>query len=232
MVKAAAPSPKKVQSKSSSKLTQVQHDALLTGGAFTILGGLLISLSSLLPWIDMQGSFVYTLGLLDIDILYITALCVPILGALLMVFSAISLIHVYRPSKGRRKAPLMQVVVAIGVSMLIILVILLLQKEYQGQDVKYGIGAFLNVIGAILVMSGSLMNTTISQKGAKPASGFQGLTQRSMRPIGQKEWKPPETSVKLPRCPSCQEEMQPGWKACPSCGYALISEDRNEWDQL
>ena len=232
MVKAADISPKKVQSKPSSKLTQVQHDALFTGGAFTILGGLLIALSAMLPWIDMQGSPVFMLDLLDIDILYITALCVPVLGALLMVFSIISLIYFYRPSKGRSKVLLMQVMAAVAVSLLIILVILLLQKEYQGQDVKYGTGAFLNVIGAILVMSGSVISTTVSQKTVKPSSGFQGLTQRSMRPIGQKEWKPPETSVKLPRCPSCNEEMQPGWKACPSCGYALISENGNEWDQL
>ncbi len=216
------------RSQLTSDLNQVQHDTILAGGTFSILGGLLISLSLLLPWVETEGNPLGAMELLDLDLAYLTALVVPFLGAALLLLSCLSLFLINRPGMSGKKVSLTQSLVAMAASLLVILLVLLLHQEFEGQEALYGAGAFLCVIGAILAMAGSLLIQGISGLRTKPATGFKALAQRSMRPARQKEWKPPETSVKLPRCPSCHEELQPGWKACPVCGYVMSEGHEDE----
>ena len=97
----------------------------------------------------------------------------------------------------------------------------------DGEHVSMVVRGPLGVVGAILVMAGALLTHAMSGRRPKASpTGFQALAARSKGPVGRREWKPPETAVKAPRCPSCGEELRPGWKACPNCGYALISEER------
>jgi hypothetical protein len=231
-----APSPVQkplpVKAKPQSKITQVQHDALLAGGSFTVLGGLLMLISVFLPWINAPEGVLGALDLLDRRIVYLMIPAVSVLGAVLMALSTVSLAQAFRLAKITGRAPLVQMILAMVGSLLLIAVILLLQKDYEGQSAFYGAGAFLDVVGAILAMAGSMLIRGMSGRVAKQPTGFQALAQRSMRPAGKKGWELPETSVKPPRCPSCGEELRPGWKACPACGYALISDEREERGSL
>jgi uncharacterized membrane protein len=229
--KVAPPAPKG-KAKPQYGLTQVQHDAVITGGVFAILGGTLMLLSLFLPWITVQGETMGPLDLFEVDALYFIPPVVPVLGAALVALSAISVYRAFRPGEVKCLAPLSQAVLAMVASLLIIFVMLRLQDEYEGFDAFYGIGAFLNVIGAILIMTGSLLIQAISGRTVRHETGFKALAQRSMRPADKKGWEPPESSVKAPRCPSCQEELRPGWKACPACGYALVSNPRDDQESL
>ncbi|MCG7844601.1 MAG: zinc-ribbon domain-containing protein [Methanomassiliicoccales archaeon] len=226
------PQSPKEKAKPRSMLTQVQHDAVITGGTFTIIGGVMMFLSIIFPWIGVQGETLGALDLLDLETMYFVPPIVPMLGALLVTLSCISVYRAFRPGKERSKAALLQALLAMIVSLLVIFVMLQLQKHYEGQDAFYDVGAFLNVIGAILVMSGSLLMQAMSGRVVKKETGFKALAQRSMAPAGKKGWEPPESSVKAPRCPSCGEELRPGWKACPACGYALVAGDRDHQDSL
>lgn len=228
--KVAPPAPKG-KAKPKYRLTQMQHDAVITGGVFAILGGALMLLSLFLPWITVQGETKGALDLLELDALYYVPPVVPVLGAVLMALSAISVYRAFHPGKVKSRTPLLQAMLAMVASLLVIFVMLQLQKEYEGLDAFYGIGAFLNVIGAILIMTGSLLIQAMSGRTVRQETGFKALAQRSMRPTEKKGWEPPESSVRNPRCPSCQEELRPGWKACPACGYALVS-DRDDQDSL
>ena len=217
----APPEPSKTLGSKTSKQAQVRHDALLAGGGFSLIGGTLMLLSLLLPWVDLQGEVLCPWELLQQDIPYISSVLVPFLGAALLVLSVLTMLRALA-KKGRGRATMMQSVLAMSSSLLVVLSILLLQRDFEGQGTLYGAGAFLAVIGAIFAMSGSLLLQVMSGKAIERDTGFQALAGRSMRPAEKKGWKPPESSVQPPRCPSCGEELQPGWLACPACGHALI----------
>jgi hypothetical protein len=135
---------------------------------------------------------------------------------------------VFVSRKPLNRLPLLQAIISMAGALLVITTFLLVRRDYQGSDSLYGAGAFTDVVGAILLMAGSLLIHLMSGHRRKPTStGFGALAERSGQPTGRKEWKPPESSVKAPTCPSCGEELRPGWKACPNCGYALLS-DRSE----
>jgi hypothetical protein len=169
---------------------------------------------------------------LELEALYFIPPIVPVLGAIMMALSIISVYRAFRPGKGKSRTALLLAVLSIAASLLVIFVMLQLQKQYEGMDAFYGVGAFLNVIGAILIMTGSLLIQAMSGRTVRQETGFKALAQRSTRPAEKKGWEPPESSVKNPRCPSCQEELRPGWKACPACGYTLVSGDRDDQDQI
>jgi len=215
-------------------MPQVQHDALMAGGAFTMIGGLLIMFSVLMPVIHLSGSNVNILDIIDADSLFIILPLASVLGVLLLAISSITLFRVFVSKKALNQMPLTQSILAMAAALVVIASILLLQREYQGEDALYGAGAFMQVIGAILVMSGALLVQLMSGRRSKPSStGFQALAERSGVPVGRsKGWKPPEVSVKPPACPSCGEELRPGWKACPNCGYALLTGDMERRESL
>jgi len=222
-----APPQAKERPKQTSGLTQVQHDSLLAGGFFCITSGILMIVSLVLPWLSLNGADLSIFDLLDKDIFFIAGMVVPFLGGALCVLSIITLFRGFRSSHGAGQLPLALAIMAVAISLLVILEILLLQRTYEGQDALYGAGAFLCVVGAILAMAGAMLMQVLHSKKAKP-TGFKALSQRSEDPAGRKEWQPPERSVKAPRCPSCGEEVQPGWKACPVCGHAFISDGPDE----
>jgi len=192
-----------------------------------MVSGILLAVSLVLPWLTLNGADLSTFDMLDEDIFFISGLIVPFLGGALFVLSIITLIRGFRSSHGAGRLPLTLAIMAMAISLLVIWEILLLQRTYDGQDALYGAGAFLCVIGAILAMAGAMLMQVLHSKKAKP-TGFKALSQRSEDTAGRKEWQPPERSVKAPRCPSCGEEVQPGWKACPACGHAFISGGSDE----
>jgi hypothetical protein len=219
----APPEPFKAPESKGSKQAQVRHDALLAGGGFSLIGGTLMLLSLLLPWVDMQGEPLGLWDLLQEDLIYLSSSLVPFLGASMMVLAVLTMLKALS-KKGRGRGSMILSILAMSSSLLVILAILLLQRDFEGQGALYGAGAFLVVIGAIFVMSGSLLLQVMTGKVAQRDTGFQALARRSMRPSENNEWKPPESSVQPPRCPSCGEELQPGWLACPNCGHTLIEE--------
>ena len=225
------------QPRPQGKMPQVQHDALIAGGGFTMIGGVLMAVSVLLPWVLTQvggvGSTVWSFDLLSSDLAYLVIFAASFLGAFLVVMTSLTMFKVFVSHRPLNSIPIVQSVLAMAAPPLVIAPVLLLQRDYQGWDALYGAGAFIDVVGAILVMAGALLIQMMSGKKAKPsATGFQALAERSAAPGGRKEWKPPETSVKAPRCPTCGEELHPGWKACPNCGHALIKGDLEERDSL
>jgi hypothetical protein len=208
-------------------MPQVQHDAILAGGAFTIIGGLLMVASILLPWVVFEAEPLNFMDLLDSDTIYSVLPAASAVGGLLLVLTSIILIKVFISRKPLNRLPLLQALIAMAGALLVIAAFLLVRRDYQGSDALYGAGAFTDVVGAILLMAGAMLIHLMSGHRRKPASsGFNALAERSAQPSGRKEWKPPESSVKAPTCPSCGEELRPGWKACPSCGYALLSDER------
>lgn len=215
-------------------MPQVQHDAILAGGAFTIIGGSLLVLSAFLPWVVVSSERYTSLDLLSVDLSYSVLLMASVLAASLVVLAASTLYQVFVSRRPIGRLPLAQSLSSMLTALLVISGFLLVQREYQGTDSLYGAGAFTDVIGAIFIMAGSLLiNLMSGHSGSKPSStGFQALAEGSARPAGRKEWKPPESSVKAPTCPSCGEELRPGWKACPNCGYALLSDERGGRDSL
>lgn len=219
--------------KQRSSLTAVQHDALITGGAFSVVGGLIMMLSITMVLVDVGGSSLTMLDLIEADAIYALAPAISFLGAAILVLSIVSIYRTLRPGKARSGAPLVETLLSITVSLMVIALVLTIQDDYQGADASYGLGAFIDVIGAILAITGALLIQLASGRAAKavrPAAGFKALAERSER--GTKEWNPPEPSVKRPVCPSCGEEVEPGWKACPSCGHAFIGNDLDHQDRL
>lgn len=207
-------------------MPQVQHDAILAGGVFTIIGGMLMVASALLPWVVFEEEPLAFLDLFSSDIVYSTLPAASAIGGSLVFLTAIILVKVFVSRKPLNRLPLLQAIISMAGALLVIATFLLVRRDYQGSDSLYGAGAFTDVVGAILLMAGSLLIHLMSGHRRKPAStGFGALAERSGQPSGRKEWKPPESSVKAPTCPSCGEELRPGWKACPNCGYALLSED-------
>lgn len=235
MVKERRP-PKKVEkqapsvpprTKPQSQMPQVQHDAILAGGIFTIIGGLLMMVSALLPWVLLGEGSLNFLDLLDSDLVYSVLPAASAIGGLLIVLTSIVLIKVFMSRKPLNRLPLLQALISMAGALLVIAAFLLVRRDFQGSDALYGAGAFADVVGAILLMAGAMLIHLMSGHRRKPtSSGFNALAERSAKPSGRKEWKPPESSVKAPTCPSCGEELRPGWKACPSCGYAVLSDDR------
>ncbi|HOE52149.1 MAG TPA: zinc ribbon domain-containing protein [Methanomassiliicoccales archaeon] len=211
-------------------MPQVQHDAILAGGALTIIGGLLMLMSAFMPWVSMQDDGQWTLWALDLlqrELLYTVIPAASTIGAALVTTASLVLYRVFESHRPLKALPIIQALMAMASSLLAIASIILLNQEYQGTGALYGAGAFTSVVGAILVMAGALLTHAMSGRRPKASpTGFQALAARSKGPVGRREWKPPETAVKAPRCPSCGEELRPGWKACPNCGYALISEER------
>jgi drug/metabolite transporter superfamily protein YnfA len=208
-------------------MPQVQHDAILAGGVFAIIGGMLMVVSSLLPWVVSGAEQLNFLDLLSSDVVYSTLPAASAVGGLLVFLTSLILLKVFISRKPLNRLPLLQALISMAGALLVIATFLLVRRDYQGSDALYGAGAFTDVIGAILLMSGSLLIHLMSGHRRKPAStGFSALSERSGQPSGRKEWKPPESSVKAPTCPSCGEELRPGWKACPNCGYAVLSDER------
>jgi len=208
-------------------MPQVQHDAILAGGVFTIIGGILVLVSAFLPWITFEGEPLIFLDLLSLDIVFSVLPAASAVGASLVLLTSIILVKVFVSRKPLNRLPLMQALISMAGALLVIATFLLARQEYQGTDALYGAGAFTDVVGAILLMAGSMLIHLMSGHRRKPAAtGFKALSERSGQPSGRKEWNPPESSVKAPTCPSCGEELRPGWKACPSCGYALLSDER------
>jgi hypothetical protein len=211
----------------------VQHDALITGGVFSVLGGILMLISIIMVIVYVNSTSLMALDLVKVDVVFALAPAISFVGTAILVLSAVSVYRTFRPGKARSGAPLVETVLSIAVSLMVIVMVLMIQDRYQGQDAAYGMGAFLDVIGAILVITGSLLIMLASRKGSKAArsaTGFSALAERSGRP--SQAWEPPESSIKKPRCPSCQGEMEPGWKACPACGYALIEDDLEDQGRL
>ena len=228
--KKASPSPPR--SAPQRKMPQVQHDAMIAGGMFVIMGGALMLLSSFLPWLESNGGSLGALDLLESDTAFILILVASGLGAVLLGLSSLILIRIFMLHSPLHRLPLVQAFMAMAGALAVIAAILFMQREYYGDEALYGAGAFMDVIGAILVMCGATLTHLMSGHRPKATTGFQALAERSMRPTGRKEWKPPETSVRLPTCPTCGEELQPGWKACPKCGHALIDGDMEPRDSL
>lgn len=208
-------------------MPQVQHDAILAGGVFTIIGGMLMAASALLPWVVFGEEPLSFLELFDSDLVYSVIPAASAVGGLLVVLTSIILVRVFISRKPLNRLPLLQALISMAGALLVIAAFLLVRRDYQGSDALYGAGAFTDVVGAILLMAGAMLIHLMSGHRRKPAStGFSALAERSGQPSGRKEWKPPESSVKAPTCPSCGKELRPGWKACPNCGYALLSDER------
>ncbi|MHC1708954.1 MAG: zinc ribbon domain-containing protein [Methanomassiliicoccales archaeon] len=219
----AAPS----RSKPQSQMPQVQHDAILAGGMFTIIGGILMLVSALLPWVTFEGEPLISIDLLNLDIVYTVLPAASVVGGLLVALTTVILVKVFASHKPLNRLPLLQALISMAGALLVIATFLLVRRDYQGSDSLFGAGAFTDVVGAILLMAGSMLIHLMSGHRRKPSTtGFNALAERSGEPSGRKEWQPPESSVKAPACPSCGEELRPGWKACPSCGYALLSDER------
>jgi drug/metabolite transporter superfamily protein YnfA len=208
-------------------MPQGQHDAILAGGVFNIIGGVLILLSALLPWVVFEEDPLMSWDLLISDNVYSVLPAASVMGGVLVVLTSIIMFKVFVSRKPLNHLPLFQALISMAGALLVIATFLLVRRDYQGSDALYGAGSFTDVVGAILLMAGSMLIHLMSGHRRKPAStGFHALAERSGQPSGRKEWKPPESSVKAPTCPSCGEELRPGWKACPNCGYALLSDER------
>jgi len=208
-------------------MPQVQHDAILAGGVFTIIGGTLMLISDLLPWVIVEDQPLMFLDLLNLDLVYWVLPAASAVGGLLVFLTSLVLVRVFVSRKPLNRLPLLQALISMAGALLVIATFLLVSRDYQGSDALYGAGSFTDVVGAILLMAGSMLIHLMSGHRRKPSTtGFNALAERSGQPSGRKEWKPPESSVKAPTCPSCGEELRPGWKACPNCGYALLSDER------
>ena len=208
-------------------MPQVQHDAILAGGMFTIMGGVLMLVSVLLPWVTFEDEPLIFLDLLNLDIVYAVLPAASVIGGLMVALTSLILVKVFVSRKPLKRLPLLQALISMAGALLVIATFLLVRRDFQGSDSLYGAGAFVGVVGAILLMAGAMLIHLMSGHRRKPSTtGFNALAERSGQPSGRKEWKPPESSVKAPTCPSCGEELRPGWKACPSCGYALLSDER------
>jgi len=229
MKKAAPPAPKPAPRR---EMPLVQHDALMAGGTFAIVGALLMLFSAFLPWLQSNGQDLNPLDLVGADPVFALIFAAAATGAALLALTSVTMLRVFRTRSPLGRIPLYQAIVAMAGSLLVIATVLFMQQEYYGGEDLYGAGAFLGVVGAILVMAGSLLIHLMSGHRPKQPTGFQALAERSMKPPGRKEWKPPEVSVKLPTCPTCGEGLQPGWKACPNCGRALITGDMEERETL
>ena len=215
------------RSKTQTQMPQVQHDAILAGGMFTIIGGILMLVSALLPWVMFENEPLIFLDLLDLDAFYAVLPAASAVGGLLVVLTSVILVKVFVSHRPLNRLPLLQALISMVGALLVIVTFLQVRRDYQGSDSLYGAGAFTDVVGAILLMAGAMLIHLMSGHRRKPSTtGFKALAERSGEPSGRKEWKPPESSVKAPTCPSCGEELRPGWKACPSCGYALLSDER------
>jgi hypothetical protein len=207
-------------------MPQVQHDAILAGCVFAIFGGMLMLVSALLPWVTFEQDPLISLDLIRSDAAYSVLPAASALGGLSVALTSIILVKVFISRKPLNRLPLLQALISMAGALLVIATFLMVRQDYQGSDALYGAGAFIDVVGAILLMAGSMLVHLMSGHRRKPSTtGFNALAERSGQPSGRKEWKPPESSVKAPTCPSCGEELRPGWKACPNCGYALLSDD-------
>ena len=198
-----------------------------------MIGGLIMMLSIASVLVHAGGSSLTMLDLIEADVVYMLSPAISFLGAAILVLSVVSIYRTLRPGKARSGAPLIETLLSITVSLMVIALVLTIQDDYQGADSSYGLGAFMDVIGAILAITGALLIKLASGRAAKatkPAAGFKALAERSER--GTKEWNPPQPSVKRPKCPSCGDEVEPGWRACPSCGHAFIGNDLDDQDRL
>ena len=184
-------------------------------------------LSMILPWVVDGTDRLDFLDLLDHDVAYLALPASSAIGAVLLGLASLVMVRVFVTPAPLNRLPLVQALISMAGALLVITAFLLVRRDYQGTDALYGAGAFTDVVGAILLMAGSMLTHLMSGHRRKPAAtGFKALAERSAQPAGRKEWKPPESSVKPPTCPSCGEELRPNWKACPNCGYALLSDER------
>jgi len=86
-------------------MPQVQHDAILAGGIFTIIGGILMVASALLPWVVLGEEPLNFLDLLDSDLVYSVLPAASAVGGLLVVLTSIILIKVFMSRKPLNRLP-------------------------------------------------------------------------------------------------------------------------------
>ncbi len=146
-----------------------RHPAIYVGIAFAILGGLMITSTFLVSWVDsfdnITDSLVKQLFVLDLaDVrewgsIYYLALLTPIVGATCAVLSSMALVKDKR-TKLRQFSAMGVLLTSMMVSVLVIALIWLLKENYISEQLNrsiYGPAIFLSVFGCVLAVAGGIV---------------------------------------------------------------------------
>jgi hypothetical protein len=183
--------------------------AWLAGSAMGILGGALLALAALFPWVrgsEVTGGYVFSL--LQLGWQYLIVFLLPALGVAAAVLCVFSLL---RSSMNAAAASKIAAACCLAGTACVALVgagVIVVTLDLMEDGVTYGLAPFLSILGSVLAFVGCLLVFLDSRQGGgvvKPAP--KGRQSRKARSIAH--------------CPHCGSEAMPEWTLCPICGKPL-----------
>lgn len=220
------------------------HPAVYTGMAFAILGGLMVTSTFLVSWVDsydiVSKDLVRQLFVWDLanhpewGIIYYLALLAPIAGAACAIISGTALANEKRVGI-RRFAALGVLATSVSAAVVIIALIWLLKEQYIVEQLDrsvYGPAIFLSVFGCVLAVAGGIVlatdyRQTEGKKGAFVATAGSKHLKAALKPVkrgeqSSRKFKDDEFQDDDIRGEMLGEEKEPDQSegeelACPNC---------------
>lgn len=188
--------------------------AWLTGSAMGIMGGSVLALAALFPWVSSSAvTDGYISSLLKIDLYYLIIFILPLLGIALGVLCVFSLLRRYLDAIAAARMALAGCVIAAATLMLVSIGLILVTVDLMVAGTTYGAAPFFSILGSFLAFTGCLLVLLDSRQGG----GIVKEEPRSRR-----------RSKSQARCPHCGSEAMADWTLCPICGKPLGNEKPEE----
>ena len=181
--------------------------AWLTGSAMGIIGGVLLALAALFPWV--KGSAVsngYIISLLSLDIAYLVVFILPVLGIAVAVLCVFSLLRRYLDAIAAERMAAGGAILASATVGLVSIGVILVTLNLMVTGVVFGIAPFFSIFGSVLAFVGCLLAFLDTRQGG-------GVIKEAPRPRRR--------SKAQVRCPHCGSDAMEEWTLCPICGKAL-----------
>jgi hypothetical protein len=188
--------------------------AWLVGSAMGMIGGFLLAIAALFPWVN--GSVLtngYIDDLLRLDIQYLVVFLVPVLGIATAVLCLFSILHDYLDAIASKRIAAAGCIVASAALVLVSISIILVTLNLMVAGVTYGIAPFLSIFGSFLAFVGGLLVYLDSRQGGGVVKSVPQSKKRSRAPSRRTKGQT--------HCPHCGSEAMAEWTLCPICGKPL-----------
>ncbi len=188
--------------------------AWLTGSVMGILGGAILALAALFPWVrSSPATNGYICTLLQVDYIYLIVFILPLLGIAIAVLCVFSLLRNYLDAIAAARMAAAGCIIASATLALVTIGTILVTMNLLTGGAIFGVAPFFSIFGSILAFVGCLLIFLDSRQGG----GVVKEEPRSRR-----------RATAQTRCPHCGSEAMAEWTLCPICGKPLGSEKRDD----
>jgi hypothetical protein len=187
--------------------------AWLVGSAMGMIGGFLLAMGALFPWVnDSAVTNGFITDLLGLDAQYVVIFLVPVLGIAAAVLCLFSLLRDYLDAIAAKRLAAAGCIVATISLVFVSAGIMQVTLNLMVKGVTYGIAPFLSIFGSFLAFVGCLLIYLDSRQGG-------GVVKSAPPSKGSRA--PSRKSKAQTHCPHCGSEALAEWTLCPICGKPL-----------